>query len=135
MPPQSTRAAHRRNTRNGAIWYPGQRRDRWNRIDQCYVTGYSLGVIRSFRHKGLAGFFETGSRKGIRPEHAQRLRDILFRLDNAGRPDDMDFPGSRLHPLKGDRAGTWSVTVSGNWRVLFRFRQGHAWDVDYEDYH
>lgn len=92
-------------------------------------------MIRKFRHASLARFFATGNRKGIRPEHAQRLGDILFRLDNSVRADDMNFPGSRLHRLKGNRAGIWSVTVSGNWRVLFRFQDGHAWDVDYEDYH
>lgn len=92
-------------------------------------------MIRSFRHKGLERFFTTGSKKGIRPEHAQRLGDILFRLDHAVRIEDMNFPGARLHELKGDRAGTWSVTVSGNWRVFFRFEAGHARDVGYEDYH
>lgn len=92
-------------------------------------------MIRSFRHKGLERFFTTGSKKGIRPEQAQRLGDILFRLDHAVRIEDMNFPGARLHELKGGRAGTWSVTVSGNWRVLFRFEAGHARDVGYEDYH
>ena len=92
-------------------------------------------MIKTFRHKGLERFFVAGSKKGIRLEHAQRLKDILFRLDHAVRVEDMNFPGARLHQLKGDRAGIWSVTVSGNWRVLFRFEAGHAWDTDYEDYH
>jgi len=92
-------------------------------------------MIRSFRHKGLEKFFVTGSKKGIRPEHAERLKDILFRLQFAQRIEDMDFPGSRLHPLHGNRAGFWSVTVSGNWRVIFRFDKTHASEVDYVDYH
>jgi proteic killer suppression protein len=92
-------------------------------------------MIKSFRHKGLERFFTTGSKQGIRPEHAQRLKDILFRLNHAAKVEDMNFPGARLHELKGNRAGTWSVTVSGNWRVLFRFEAGHAWETNYEDYH
>ena len=75
------------------------------------------------------------ARRSARPEHAQRLKDILCRLHHAEKIDDMDFPGARLHQRKGDRVGTWSVTVSGNWRILFRFDSGHAWDVDYDDYH
>ncbi|HEX9811089.1 MAG TPA: type II toxin-antitoxin system RelE/ParE family toxin [Burkholderiales bacterium] len=92
-------------------------------------------MIRSFRHKGLENFFTAGNKKGIRPEHAGRLRDILFRLQFAQRVGDMNFPGSRLHQLRGDRAGIWSITVSGNWRVLFRFDDDHASEVDYADYH
>lgn len=92
-------------------------------------------MIKRFRHKGLERFFTTGSKQGIRPEHAVRLKDILFRLHFAAKAQDMDFPGARLHPLKGNRAGYWSVWVSGNWRITFRFENEHAWDVDYEDYH
>lgn len=92
-------------------------------------------MIKRFCHKGLERFFADGNRKGIRPEHAQRLKDILFRLHHAAKIDDMDFPGARLHQLKGNRVGTWSITVNGNWRILFRFDAGHAWDVDYDDYH
>lgn len=92
-------------------------------------------MIKDFRHKGLERLFTAGSKKGIRPEHTQRLKDILFRLDHATKVEDMNFPGARLHELKGNRAGIWSVTASGNWRVLFRFEGGRVWNTDYEDYH
>ena len=92
-------------------------------------------MIRSIRHKGLAPFFETGSKSGIQPEHAERLRLLLGRLNAATRPADMRLPGLRLHALKGPRSGTWAVSVSGNWRVTFRFEGADAEVVDYEDYH
>jgi len=92
-------------------------------------------VIRSFRHKGLATFFETGSRIGIQPAHTERLRLILAALNAALAPHDMKLPGLDLHVLKGRRADTWAVKVSGNWRVTFRFIGKDAADVDYEDYH
>jgi len=92
-------------------------------------------VIRGFRHKGLAKFFETGSRAGIQPQHAERLRLILGRLNAATSPQDMGLPGSNLHPLSGDRKGTWAVSVSGNWTVTFKFVEKDADAVDYEDYH
>ena len=92
-------------------------------------------MLRSFRHKGLAKFFATGSRAGIQAEHAERLGLILAALNASVSPGDMGLPGLRLHPLKGRRAGTWSVSVSGNWRVTFRFSGKDAVDVDYEDYH
>ena len=92
-------------------------------------------MIQSFRHKGLAKFFATGSRAGIQATHADRLRLILAALNAAVAPGDMGLPGLKLHPLKGTRSGTWSVSVSGNWRVTFRFSGKDAVDVDYEDYH
>ncbi len=92
-------------------------------------------MIRSFKHKGLAKFFETGSKSGIQAQHAERLRLILARLSAATKPDDMGLPGLRLHPLKGIRKGTWAVWVSGNWRITFRFVGTDAEVVDYEDYH
>ncbi|MCB1649955.1 MAG: type II toxin-antitoxin system RelE/ParE family toxin [Pseudomonadales bacterium] len=92
-------------------------------------------MIRSFEHKGLAKFFKSGTTAGIQAAHAPRLRLILGRLNAATSPKDMNLPGLRLHELKGNRAGIWSVTVSGNWRVTFRFTDGDAEIVDYEDYH
>lgn len=92
-------------------------------------------MIRGFKHKGLGRFFETGSKSGIRTQHAQRLRLILGRLSAATAPGDMALPGLDLHPLKGDRKGTWAVSVSGNWRVTFKFVEKDADAVDYEDYH
>ena len=92
-------------------------------------------MIRSVAHKGLEEFFTTGSKAGIRPEHAKRIRLILGVLNAARTLQDLDFPGSRLHALRGDREGFWSVTVSGNWRVVFRFADGDVLDVDYTDYH
>ena len=91
-------------------------------------------MIRSFKHKGLARFFETGSRSGIQAQHAERLRLILGRLHAATSPKDMSLPGLRLHPLKGARKGTWAVWVSGNWRVTFIFVGVDADVVNYEDY-
>ena len=92
-------------------------------------------MIRSFKHKGLARFFETGSKSGIQAQHAERLRLVLGRLNVVAKPEDMGLPGLRLHPLKGIRKGTWSVWVSGNWRITFKFIGGDAEVVDYEDYH
>jgi proteic killer suppression protein len=92
-------------------------------------------MIRGFKHKGLARFFRTGSKSGIQPQHAERLRLILAQLNAAAAPGDMALPGLRLHPLKGDRKGTWSVWVSGNWRVTFKFVGKDADAVDYDDYH
>ena len=92
-------------------------------------------MIRTFKHKGLAKFFKTGSTAGIQADHANRLRLILGRLHAATAAKDMDLPGLRLHELVGNRAGTWSVTVSGNWRVTFIFVGEDAEAVNYEDYH
>jgi proteic killer suppression protein len=92
-------------------------------------------MIRNFKHKGLGKFFVTGSTAGIQAAHAKRLRLILGRLNVASLVKDMDLPGLRLHELTGNRKGTWSVTVSGNWRVTFRFEGGDAEIVNYEDYH
>jgi proteic killer suppression protein len=92
-------------------------------------------VIQSFRHKGLRRFFESGSAAGIQPKHAKRLRMLLAALDTAQVIGDMDVPGFNLHPLKGQGKGRWSVRVNGNWRVTFEFRDGHAYVLDYEDYH
>lgn len=92
-------------------------------------------MIRSFRHKGLQKFYETGSRAGIQPHHSKRLRMQLAALDTAGSIDDMDIPGFRLHKLKGSDKERWSIWVNGNWRVTFEFIDGHVYVLDYEDYH
>jgi len=92
-------------------------------------------VIKSFRHKGLKRLFETGERRGVSPELADRLRRQLDVLNRAQSTMDLNLPGYRLHQLKGNRAGTWSLTVSGNWRVTFTFAGEDAYDVDLEDYH
>ena len=92
-------------------------------------------MIRSFKHKGLERYFAKGSTSGIQSEHVKRLRLILGRLHAAAEPRDMDLPGLYLHQLKGSLRGRWSVRVSGNWRITFRFEAPHAIDVDYEDYH
>lgn len=96
---------------------------------------YGLFMIKSFKHKGLQRFFTTGSTAGINPDHAARLEERLQALHTATVIDDMDLPGWKLHPLKGNRAGLWAVNVSGNWRVVFEFKDGHAYIVNYEDYH
>lgn len=92
-------------------------------------------MIRSFRHKGLRRFFFEGSRSGIQAVHASRLAIVLARLHAATSARDMDLPGLYLHALKGKQRGRWSVRVSGNWRVTFRFDGPDAVEVDYEDYH
>ena len=92
-------------------------------------------MIKSFRHKGLETFFYTGSKKGIRPEHGNRLEIVLDRLNAASNIKDMNYPGSFLHQLGGDKKGQYTVKVSGNWRVFFEFIEGEAYVVDYDDYH
>ena len=92
-------------------------------------------MIRSFQHKGLEKFFHTGKVSGIQHKHANRLRLILGRLNVSRRASDMDLPGLFLHQLSGKRSGTWSVRVSGNWRVTFVFNGKNAEKVNYEDYH
>lgn len=92
-------------------------------------------MIKSFRHKGLEVFFETGSKKGIRPDHAEKLLRQLTRLDEARAPEDMNVPGWRLHPLTNDLVGHFSVRVNGNWRMTFMFEGTDVILVDYQDYH
>lgn len=92
-------------------------------------------MIKSFEHKGLQAFFETGNKAGIQPHHAPKLARLLARLHAAKVPEDMSVPGWRLHPLVGSLAGHYSVFVNGNWRLTFRFDDGDAVLVDYQDYH
>ena len=92
-------------------------------------------MIKSFAHKGLEKFFLTGSLAGIQPMHAKRLRVILAQLHQAQTITDLDIPTLRLHQRKGNRQDTWAVTVQANWRITFRFMNGDAEFVNYEDYH
>jgi len=92
-------------------------------------------MVKSFRHRGLERFFLKGTRAGIQAKHEKRIRLILARLHASTGPRDMDLPGLRMHELSGTRKGTWSVSVSGNWRITFRFEGEDAVVVDYEDYH
>ena len=92
-------------------------------------------MIKSYRHKGQKQFAETGTKAGIQPKHAPRLKRLLTALDVAIRPADMNAPGYDLHPLKGNLAGHWSVGVSGNWRLMFSFEGEDVELVDYQDYH
>lgn len=92
-------------------------------------------MIKSFRHKGLKRFYETGKRSGIQPKHAKRLRLQLAALDTTQTIEDMDVPGFRLHSLKGRAKRRWSIWVSGNWRLTFEFEDGNVHVLDYEDYH
>ena len=92
-------------------------------------------MIKSFRHKGLRRFLETSKKSGIQANQAGRLRLQLAALDTAQTIEDMDIPGYRLHPLKGRMKGRWSISVSGNWRLTFEFKDGNVIILDYEDYH
>ena len=92
-------------------------------------------MIRSYRHKGLRLFAETGSKAGIQPTHARKLRILLTALDVARKPTDMNAPSYGLHPLHGNLEGHWAVSVSGNWRLIFAFEGEDAILVDYQDYH
>ncbi len=104
-------------------------------VDMRNPIGYMLLMIKSFNHKGLEKFFKSGTTRGVQAQHAKKLSRILDFLDNAKCVQDMDLPGFNLHPLVGDLKGQWSVKVSGNWRVLFYFEDGHAYVVNYQDYH
>ncbi|MBH5329566.1 type II toxin-antitoxin system RelE/ParE family toxin [Eikenella sp. S3360] len=92
-------------------------------------------MIISFKHKGLEVFFKTGSKSGIQTAHAPKLKLILFALDHAKSPQDMNAPGWKLHQLSGNLQNHWSVKVNGNWRVTFKFNGTNAEIVDYQDYH
>jgi toxin HigB-1 len=92
-------------------------------------------MIRNFKHRGLRRLYEDDDRRGLNPEHVEKIATIVARPDRAAKPDDMALPGLRLHPLKGELAGFWSVTVRANWRIVFRFEGRNVADVDLIDYH
>jgi toxin HigB-1 len=105
------------------------------KVALCNPVGYNPIMIKTFAHKGLERFFTTGSQAGIQAIHGKRLRLVLALLNDAAEIDDIDAPALRLHPLKGDLAGFWAVTIQANWRVIFRFENGDAHVVDYVDHH
>lgn len=92
-------------------------------------------MIKNFRHKGLKRLYENGDRAGLRQDLVERIEGILLVLDEAEEIRDIDRQTFRLHALKGDLKGYWSVTVRANWRIIFRFDGEHVWDVDLVDYH
>lgn len=92
-------------------------------------------MIRSFRHRGLKRLYERGDSSRVRADQVERIALALADLDDARMPSDLDLPGYRLHPLKGGLKGFWSIMISGNWRIIFRFDDGDAYDVDLVDYH
>jgi proteic killer suppression protein len=94
-----------------------------------------LVVIVSFRHKGLERFFHTGATRGVQTDHAKKLARILAALDSATHPAELNLPSFKLHQLKGNLKGYWSIWVNGNWRITFRFVGGDIELVDYIDYH
>jgi proteic killer suppression protein len=104
-------------------------------IAACHYSCYGRSLIRSFRHKGLKRLFENNETKGVRADQLEKVENILAVLNRAKKPEDMNLPGFRLHRLTGDLRGFWSVTVRANWRVIFRFQEGDADDVDLIDYH
>lgn len=109
-----------------------------NSKEKCCVLRnmlYYVFMIKTFKHKGLRKFFETGNLSGIQPDHKQKLRLRLIALDTATCIEDMQTPGWRLHSLKGDRQGLWAIDVNKNWRIVFKLKDGNAYIVDYEDYH
>jgi proteic killer suppression protein len=92
-------------------------------------------MVRSFKHRGLKRLYERGDRSGIRPDLLETVEDFLARLDEADTLQALNLPGYRLHPLKGELKGFWSVTVRANWRIIFRFQGADAFDVELIDYH
>ena len=95
----------------------------------------TLFLIRTFRHRGLKRLYERGDMSQVRADQAQRIALALADLDDASKPSDLNLPGYRLHPLKGDLKEFWSISISANWRISFRFKEGDAYDVDLVDYH
>jgi proteic killer suppression protein len=92
-------------------------------------------MIQSFNHRGLKRLYERGDRSGLQPDMVDKIERILAALDSAKAPQELDIPGYRLHPLKGDLIGLWAVTVRANWRIVFRFEGTDAFDVELVDYH
>jgi len=92
-------------------------------------------MILNLKHRGLRRLYEDDDRRGLNAEHVEKIATTMARLDRAAKPNDMALPGLRLHPLKGELTGYWSVTVRANWRIIFRFEGRNVADVDLIDYH
>ncbi len=124
-------AAHRGNMRNGKAPanHPGFA------LASRISYSYTIRVIKSYRHKGLRAFAESGSKAGIQARHAEKLRRLLTALDVAAQPQDMAAPGYHLHALSGNLSGQWAVKVDGNWRLTFAFEREDVILLDYQDYH
>ncbi len=104
-------------------------------LAHMYRMAVHFAVIRSLRHRGLKRFHERGDRRWLRPDLVARVSSVLSSLDVASGPSDLNLPRYRIHPLKGELEGYWSIAVSGNWRIVFRFWNGDVHDVDLVDYH
>ena len=104
-------------------------------VDRCTATQYNTCMIRSFRHRGLRRLYERDDPSRVAASLADRIALVLADIDDASKPRDIDLPGYRFHPLKGNMKGMWSISVSGNWRITFRFDDGDVYDVDLVDYH
>ena len=92
-------------------------------------------MIQTFQHRGLKRLYEHGDPSRVRADQVDRIGLALADLDAASKPSDLALPGYRLHPLRGDLKGFWSLSISGNWRIIFRFEEGDAYDVNLVDYH
>lgn len=104
-------------------------------LDNIQIIRYHVSMIKSFKHKGLRDFYETGSIKGIQAIHEQKIRLILGALDVAKKVEVLNIPTFKLHKLKGDMKNLYSVTVHANWRITFEFKDEDVYVVDYQDYH
>ena len=104
-------------------------------LANLHHASYDVRMIQSFRNKGLKRLFEKGEAKGIHSDHVEKVENFLFVLNRARKPGDLNLPGFRLHSLKGSLKGWYAVTVRANWRVIFRYEEGHALDVDLVVYH
>ena len=104
-------------------------------LDKCNQLGYNKNMIKSFKHKDLERYFLNGDKSGIQEKHEQRLRLILNRLNLMARIEDVNFPSANLHRLKGNLKDLWSIKISGNWRITFKFENENVYIVDYIDYH
>lgn len=101
----------------------------------AYRNTVQCHMIRTFRHHGLKQLYEHGDTSRVRPDQAKRIALALADLDDANKPSDLELPGYRLHRLKGNLKGFWSISISGNWRLIFRFEEGDTYDVNLVDYH